>query len=62
VSFVKSVTPAERVALQLRAEAFNLLNHANFELPDIFAGSPTFGRIQAAGSPRRIQFAVKIVY
>ena len=31
--------------LQLRAEAFNLFNRANFDLPDNFFGSPTFGQI-----------------
>jgi carboxypeptidase family protein/TonB-dependent receptor-like protein len=50
------------VNLQLRAEAFNLLNHANFDLPDAFLGSPTFGQILSAQSPRRIQFGVKAIF
>ena len=58
---VKSL-PVRAVRLQLRAEAFNLLNHANFDLPDAFLGSPTFGRILSAQSPRRIQFGVKAVF
>jgi len=48
--------------LQLRAEAFNLFNHANYNLPDGFLGSPTFGRVTSADSPRRCQFGVKILF
>ena len=51
-----------RVRLQLRAEAFNLFNRANLDLPDAFLGSPTFGQILSAGSPRRIQFGVRAVF
>lgn len=48
--------------LQLRLEAFNVFNRANFDLPDAFLGSPTFGRILSAGSPRRFQFGVKVLF
>jgi Carboxypeptidase regulatory-like domain/TonB dependent receptor-like, beta-barrel len=48
--------------LQLRFEAFNLFNRVNFDLPDNFLGSPTFGRILSAGSPRRFQIGAKILY
>jgi hypothetical protein len=48
--------------LQFRAEAFNLLNHTNLDLPDIFFGSPAFGSIQSAETPRRIQFGAKILF
>jgi hypothetical protein len=51
--------PIGDAQLQLRIEAFNAFNRANFDLPDGFLGSPTFGRILSAGSPRRIQFGVK---
>jgi hypothetical protein len=61
LAVVKSV--GIRIArLQLRAEAFNLFNRANFDLPDAFLGSPTFGRILSAQSPRRIQFGVKALF
>jgi len=60
VSLLKSLALAERAALQFRIEAFNLLNRTNLDLPDIFFGSPTFGRIQSAQSPRRVQFGAKI--
>jgi hypothetical protein len=33
----------EGVALTLRADAFNVLNHANLNNPDNLYGSPTFG-------------------
>jgi Carboxypeptidase regulatory-like domain len=62
VSLVKNARVAEHASLQFRAEAFNLLNHANLDLPDIFFGSPTFGSVQSAQTPRRIQFGVKILF
>ena len=48
--------------LQLRAEAFNLFNRANFHLPDAFVGSPTFGQVVSADSPRRCQFGVRLIF
>jgi outer membrane receptor protein involved in Fe transport len=62
VSIVKNTRLSEHAELQIRAEAFNLLNHVNFDLPDIFFGSPAFGAIQSAESPRRIQFGAKILF
>jgi hypothetical protein len=62
VSVVKNLRLSERASVQMRAEGFNLLNHTNLDLPDIFFGSPTFGKIQSAGSPRRIQFGLKFIY
>ncbi len=61
-SLVKNTSLTERVNLQLRAEFFNLFNHPNFNLPDNFFGSPTFGRILSAQSPRHIQFGAKLVF
>ena len=48
--------------LQLRAEAFNLFNRANFHLPDAFFDSPTFGQVVSADSPRRRQFGVRLIF
>ena len=62
VALVKNVLFGLRSRLQLRAEAFNVFNRANFDLPDAFLGSPTFGQILSAQSPRRFQFGVKYVF
>jgi len=62
VSLVKNTRVSEAASLQLRIEAFNLLNRVNLNLPDIFFGSPTFGKIQSAGNPRRLQLGVKVLF
>ena len=61
-SLVKNTRVTERVNLQLRAEFFNLFNHPNFNLPDNFLGSPTFGVISSAREPRHIQFGLKLLF
>ena len=62
MSLVKNTVITEGVSIQFRAEAFNLLNHPNFNLPDNFLGSPTFGRITSARDPRHIQFGLKLLF
>ncbi len=61
-ALVKDTAINERLKLQFRAEAFNLFNHPNFNLPDNFLGSPTFGRISSARDPRHIQFGLKLLF
>jgi Carboxypeptidase regulatory-like domain len=61
-SLVKNTVLAERFNIQFRVEAFNLFNHPNFDLPDNFLGSPTFGKILSAQSPRHIQFGLKLLF
>ncbi len=61
-SLLKNTAIKESVTVQFRAEFFNLFNHPNFGLPDNFVGSPSFGRVLSAESPRRIQFGVKLIY
>ena len=48
--------------LQIRAEVFNVLNHANLGLPVADLNSPSFGRILSAGPPRLLQFAAKLIF
>ena len=61
LSLVRTV-PISGVRLQLRAEAFNVLNHPNFGLPVADLNSPNFGRILSAGPPRLMQFAAKVMF
>jgi hypothetical protein len=62
LSLLKSIQFNESKSLQFRFEFFNFLNHPNFDLPDIFLGSPTFGSILSAQSPRHIQFGAKLIF
>ncbi|MBK5292240.1 MAG: hypothetical protein JJE04_11255, partial [Acidobacteriia bacterium] len=62
VSILKNLALHESLTLQFRAEAFNLFNHTNFDLPDLYFGSPTFGAIGSAQSPRHIQFGAKFLF
>jgi len=62
VSLVKQAVLSEGKTLQFRAEFFNFFNRPNFDLPDIFVGSPTLGRISSAQSPRHIQFGLKFIF
>ena len=53
--------------LELRLEAFNVFNHAQFNNPDgsFSDGIPpngTFGRVLSAGAPRLVQLAAKIYF
>ncbi len=61
-SLVKNTRVREFTIIQFRTEFFNLFNHPNFGLPDNFVGSPSFGRLVSADSPRRIQFGLKLLF
>ncbi len=61
-SLLKNTRLSERLNLQLRLEAFNLFNRPNFNLPDNFLGSPTFGQILSAREPRHLQFGAKLLF
>jgi len=61
-SLVKNTALSEGVTLQFRTEFFNLFNHPNFNLPDNFLGSPTFGVISSARDPRHIQLGLKLLF
>ena len=62
LSLLKDFNLGEAKRLQVRIESFNVANHANFYIPDDDMASPTFGRILQAGSPRLLQFALKLFY
>ncbi|HEU4872285.1 MAG TPA: TonB-dependent receptor, partial [Pyrinomonadaceae bacterium] len=57
----------ERVDLQLIAEGFNILNRANFGVPNNTFGSganplPSFGQPTLAFDPRQFQFGMKVSF
>jgi hypothetical protein len=53
---------AERLGLMIRAEAFNTLNHPNWSNPTTSITSGQFGQITSFGSPRIIQFGMKLIF
>ena len=59
----RTIPVTERVRIQIRAEFFNLLNHANFALPTASVSSGSFGQIlSTATDPRIGQFGLKILF
>jgi hypothetical protein len=70
-SIVKNTSIAERLNVQFRAEAFNVINHANFAPPIdnqiVFDENgnpvPGAGQIDQTQTPaREIQFALKLIF
>jgi hypothetical protein len=62
MALMKSIRIAADARLQLRLEAFNLFNRTNFNQPDNFLGSATFGQVLSAQSPRRLQLGAKVLF
>lgn len=67
VAVIKRIDLSERTHLELRAEVFDVFNHANLGPPGNVVGTPAFGRLTStrfptgeSGSSRQIQFAMKI--
>ncbi len=53
----------ETVKLQVRAEAFNALNHTNLGTPNRFVNTPQFGTITEAATPgREIQLGLRVSF
>lgn len=49
--------------LEVRLEAFNVLNRVQFAAPNTTVGSPTFGQITAqANQPRQVQIGMKLYF
>ncbi len=53
---------SENAKLQIRAEAFNIFNRANFQVPGTAFGAANFGIISNTEDPRQIQFAARLYF
>ena len=70
----KTIPLTERVRLEFRAEFFNIFNHPQYGLPQATFGVPSFGSITStvntttpvspvgSGTPREVQFALRIAF
>jgi hypothetical protein len=59
----REVAVNETVKLQIRAEAFNALNHTNLGTPNRFVNTPQFGTITEAATPgREIQLGLRVSF
>jgi hypothetical protein len=72
-SVIKETKINERLNVEFRAEAFNIINHANFNSPinnsTLFtsaglggAAAGTPGKIDVAADPRELQFGLKLAF
>jgi hypothetical protein len=62
-SLVKNTTIAREAKLQLRAEFFNIFNHATLSIPSGSLQSSSFGLISStAYSERQIQFGARVFF
>jgi hypothetical protein len=52
----------ERYRVDVRADFFNVMNHANWNAPTNSITSGTFGQVTAFSSPRIIQMAMKFFF
>jgi hypothetical protein len=62
VSVVRTFKFAERFGVQLRAQAYNTLNHPNFNFPSAVMDSAARGTITSASDPRTLEAALRIVF
>jgi hypothetical protein len=62
VSVARRFPIRERLSLWAEVQAFNVLNHTNFDLPDTFVDDPTFGRISSAEAAREVQISLRLQF
>jgi hypothetical protein len=62
VAVTREIKLNERVTVHARGEAFNVLNHPNFGLPNGNISSSSFGQIRSARDPRILQASMKLIF
>ncbi|HEV7425982.1 MAG TPA: TonB-dependent receptor [Thermoanaerobaculia bacterium] len=51
-----------RVSIETIVDAFNVLNRANYQVPNNIITSPTFGRPTAVNDPRQLQLGLRLLF
>ena len=62
VSLYKTIPITHGLRTEFRAEAFNVLNHPNFESLSTGFGAGNYGHVTSAGDPRIMEFALKVLF
>jgi hypothetical protein len=63
IAMTRSFALVEKVRLDMRAEAFNALNHSNWGTPNRFVNTPQFGSITEATTPgREFQISARLLF
>ena len=63
LAMTRSFALVERVRLDMRAEAYNALNHSNWGTPNRFVNTPQFGSITEATTPgREFQLSARLSF
>jgi len=62
MALLKNISLTEAKQLELRFEAFNVFNHAQFQNPGGDLGTTSFGFVTAANDPRLMQIAMKFLF
>jgi hypothetical protein len=62
LSMHKAILNRESWRFELRAEAFNAMNTANFDAPGNQLGTPAFGIIGSAQDNRQLQFGLRMTF
>jgi outer membrane receptor protein involved in Fe transport len=51
-----------RISIEALADAFNVLNRANYQAPNNIITSPTFGNPTAVNDPRQLQLGIRLLF
>jgi hypothetical protein len=62
LSLRKQFAVTDKVKVQLQADLFNALNHANFRNPQTNLANADFGVISAVGPPRNVQLGARLSF
>jgi outer membrane receptor protein involved in Fe transport len=58
----RSFNLAGSLSVEAIVDAFNVLNRANYQVPNNIITSPTFGQPTAVNDPRQLQFGLRVLF